>query len=206
MNQRDPVYKVYEYEPVVDLGLSVKWAGCNLGSGSPEETGDYYAWGEVGGTKKRLYNWETYRWCKDAYDTQTKYNTKYEFGVVDYKIQLEKSDDAAFMQLGGKWRIPTVQEWFELFEKCIWRLATMNGVIGYMVTSRINNNSIFLPFSGFRYKDSIGDVGKFGFYWSSSLDPHDPDRAWSADLSADNYIMFAIMRYRGYSVRPVMDY
>ena len=203
MNQRDTDYHVYEYEPVVDLGLSVKWASCNLGADSPEKNGNYYAWGEVG-TKKE-YNWQTYRWCKDAYDTQTKYNTKYEFGVIDYKIQLEKCDDAAYMQLGGKWRIPTVQEWFELYEKCIWNRATMNGIKGYMVTSRINNNSIFLPFSGFRYNDAIGDVGKFGFYWSSSLDPHDPDRAWSADLSADNHIMFAIMRYRGYSVRPVMD-
>ncbi len=191
-------------EQEIDLGLSVKWASCNLGATSPEEAGDYYAWGEV--ITKQQYDWETYRWCKGDYDKQIKYNTKPDFGFVDYKVSLENTDDAAFMHYGEKWRMPTLQEWYELFEKCIWREAILNNVIGYVVTSRNNGNKIFLPYSGFRYKRALGDVGKFGFYWSSSLDPSSPENAWSADLGNGSHIMFAIMRYRGYSIRPVIDY
>ena len=187
---------------IIDMGLSVKWSSYNLGASSPEEYGDYYAWGEI--KSKRQYSWQTYRWCKDSYDTQTRYNTKYDFGQVDYKILLEKEDDAAFMQFGEKWRIPSLYEWYELFEKCSWQVIVLHNVKGYLVVSRLNGNRLFLP--GMRFNDELGDIGKFGFYWSSSLEPNNPDQAWSADLSEKGKHMFSIMRYRGYSIRPVFDY
>lgn len=80
----------------------------------------------------------------------------------------------------------------------------MNDSKGFLVTSRINNNSIFLPFAGMRYSDQIGDIGEFGFYWSSSLDPGNPDHEWNSDLGESGHYMFGIQRYRGYNVRPVM--
>lgn len=189
---------------ITDMGLSVKWASSNLGATSPEQSGDYYAWGEV--NTKTQYNWHSYKWSGDEYFTQTKYNTKYDFGKVDYKTVLEKTDDVAYYRLGGKWRIPNLQEWYELFEKCIWQPAIFKSVNGLLVTSKINDNQLFLPFSSMRFNDKLGDPGKFGFYWSSSLEPNNPDQAWSADISKKGKHMIAIMRYRGYSIRPVLDY
>ncbi|MBQ5370375.1 MAG: T9SS C-terminal target domain-containing protein, partial [Bacteroidaceae bacterium] len=116
----------------VDLGLSVKWATCNVGADSPEDYGDYFAWGET--SPKSTYDWSTYKWCKGAYDNLTKYNTNSGFGTVDNKNQLDLSDDAARANWGGSWRMPTDEEFIELGEKCSWKRTTQNGVKGYKVT------------------------------------------------------------------------
>ena len=83
----------------VDLGLSVKWATCNVGASKPEDYGDYFAWGET--TTKSTYNWSTYKYCKGAYNNLTKYNTSSGYGSVDNKTTLELSDDAARANWGG---------------------------------------------------------------------------------------------------------
>ena len=93
-----------QYE-AVDLGLSVKWASCNVGATTPEDCGDYYAWGEI--EEKENYDWSTYKWCNGSYDTQTKYCTNSSYGTVDNKTTLDLEDDVAHVKWGGSWRMPT---------------------------------------------------------------------------------------------------
>ena len=140
----------------IDLGLSVLWATCNLGTSgfvsSPEEYGAYYAWGETG--TKSNYSWETYKWCNGSSTTLTKYNTYSNYGIVDNKTELDPADDVAHVKLGGKWRMPTEEEWTELRTKCVWK-ETYNfngsGIFGEVVTAP-NGNSIFLPTTALRLR------------------------------------------------------
>ena len=151
----------------VDLGLSVKWATCNIGAKNPEEYGDYFAWGEV--LPKETYNWSTYKWCNGSGNKITMYNIDSDHGIVDNKTMLEITEDAATMNWGGSWRMPTYVEWNELCEQCTWTKTTRNGVVGHKVTSKINENSIFLPATGSISESSISGVGGVGYYWTSSL-------------------------------------
>ena len=179
----------------VDLGLSVKWATCNVGASKPEEYGYYFAWGET--DPKTTYTWSTYKYCKGMYATLTKYCTSRSYGSLDNKNQLELSDDAARTNWGGDWRMPTYEEQEELRKKCIWEWTTQNGVNGYLVKSKLNDNSIFLPAAGYRYAKSLREKGKLCFFWSSSLfyDNH----AWylTSKSMSNEY------RYYGFCVRPV---
>ena len=182
----------------VDLGLSVKWATCNVGAESPEEYGDYFAWGET--TSKSTYNWNTYKWCNGSGTTLTKYNNSSSYGTIDNKTTLELSDDAARANWGGEWRMPTDTEVTELRKQCTWTWTTQNGVYGYKVTSKSNGNSIFLPAAGLRIDGSLYDAGSGGYYWSSTgcLSSAYCLRFLSSDVVSD---VFA--RYFGHSVRPV---
>ena len=188
----------------VDLGLSVKWATCNVGASSPEEYGDYFAWGET--EPKSTYNWSTYKWCRGSYDTQTKYCTNSSYGTVDNKTTLDLSDDAARANWGGSWRMPTKAEQDELREQCTWTWTAQNGVYGYKVTSKksgYTNKSIFLPAAGFRYDSSLHYAGSYGDYWSSSLDTSDPGRAYELGVYSDYVDWSYNGRFYGQSVRPV---
>ena len=185
----------------VDLGLSVKWATCNVGANKPEEYGDYFAWGET--QPKTTYSWSTYKWCNGSYDTQTKYCTNSSYGTVDNKTVLDLSDDAARANWGGSWRMPTKAEQDELREQCTWVWTTQNGVNGYKVTSKKNGNSIFLPAAGYRYDSSLYSAGSYGYYWSSSLDAGDPDYAYYLYFSSDHVAWGSSYRYIGFTVRPV---
>ena len=190
--------KVYEY---VDLGLSVKWATCNVGASKPEEYGDYFAWGET--TTKSTYNWSTYKYCNGSYNTLTKYNNSSSYGSVDNKTTLELADDAARANWGGSWRMPTDAEMIELHSNCTWTLTTQNGVNGYKVTSKKNGNSIFLPAAGYRGDSSLSHAGSYGFYWSSSLHTGCPYSACYLYFDSDHVDRYGNNRYYGYSVRPV---
>ena len=159
----------------VDLGLSVKWATCNVGATSPEGYGDYFAWGEI--APKDEYSWATYKYCKGSETSLIKYNTSSDYGTVDNKTTLEFTDDAARVNWGGKWRMPTKAEQDELRNNCTWTWTTQSGVNGYKVTSNTNGNSIFLPATGYRNGTYVGNVGSTGMYWSSSLDSSEPSRA-----------------------------
>ena len=188
----------------VDLGLSVKWATCNVGATKPEEYGDYFAWGET--QPKSTYDWSTYKWCRGSYDTQTKYCTNSSYGTVDNKTTLELSDDAARANWGGSWRMPTDAELTELREQCTWTWTTQNGVYGYKVTSKksgYTNKSIFLPAAGYRNDSSIYGAGSYGDYWSSSLDADYPNYAWRVYFDSDRVGRYDSDRGYGFSVRPV---
>ena len=194
----DDPYNGHEY---VDLGLSVKWATCNVGADSPEDYGNYYAWGET--EPKESYDWETYKWCNGSYDTQTKYCTESNYGTVDNKTVLELEDDAAHVNWGGDWRMPTLEELKELRNNCTWKWTTQNGVDGYKVTSNINGNSIFLPAAGYRDDSSLRNVGSYGYYWSSSLNSSYSYGAYCLIFSSDYVGWSSNDRCNGQSVRAV---
>lgn len=193
-----PFENGHEY---VDLGLSVKWATMNVGASKAEDYGSYFAWGET--TTKTTYNWSTYKYCNGSYDSLTKYNTNSSYGTVDNKTQLELSDDAAHVNWGGAWRMPTDAEMTELRENCTWTWTTQNGVNGYKVTSKTNGNSIFLPAAGYRDYSDLSNAGSYGDYWSSSLFTDGPYDAWNVYFYSSNVYGGYVNRYYGFSVRPV---
>ena len=205
----------------IDLGLSVKWASFNLGARKPEEAGRYYAWGETEPYYSSLdpltweegkesgYDWPSYKWCMGSYTTMTKYCNKasggYD-GYVDNKTVLDPEDDAAFVKLGDKWRMPTAAEFRELFEKCTFYRISQNGVIGWSVTGP-NGNRVFLPTeAGYRYQESSREVGFTGYYWSSTFfSGGDAFHGYSVLLyrSEDRWMFYGHNRCSGLSIRPV---
>ena len=180
----------------VDLGLSVKWATCNLGAESPYMYGYHYAWGET--EPKSSFTIDNYKW----FDVPSKKYTKYTFDT-DYKTVLDTEDDAASKLWGGDWRIPTIDEIGELLNNCSWEFVQERGVYGYKVTSKVpgyTDKSIFLPAAG--YNDGI-NTDYVGYYWSSQLS--DPESVayylffnYVGTLGYGNYY-----RYQGRSIRPV---
>jgi hypothetical protein len=187
----------------VDLGLSVKWAVCNVGATMPDEYGDYFAWGEVKPTE--LYDWTIYKYCKGTSITMTKYcnNSNYgNNGFTDNKIVLDFEDDVAHVNWGGAWRMPTKVEQEELRNNCTWIWTTQNGVNGYKVTGP-NGNSIFLPAAGYKNGFPLLFVGSFGFYWTRSLNISNPESACFVYIYSDGIVWDYYVRCRGLSVRPV---
>ncbi len=185
----------------VDLGLSVKWATCNVGANVPEEYGDYFAWGEV--KPKSVYDWSTYKYCNGSANTLTKYNSYSSYGRVDNKSTLEAQDDAATANWGGAWRMPTKAEQYELRTKCKWVWTTLNGVNGYRVVGP-NGNSIFLPAAGYMSGGMLYDVGLRGDYWSSSLNTGRPSYAYYVYFNSASVDWYSYGDCGdGHSVRPV---
>lgn len=190
---------------VVDLGLSVYWATCNVGAAKPEDYGDYYAWGET--EPKENYSWSTYKFGTSSSGPFSKYNTFSSYGSIDYKTVLEPEDDVAHVKFGGKWRMPTDAEWDELMTKCTWTWTTNyngTGVMGRIVTAT-NGNSIFLPVAGYRGGTDLNDAGSYGCYWSSSLYADRPVGAWSVNFYSNKVIRCLGTRYYGLPVRPVSE-
>ncbi|MBQ9362110.1 MAG: hypothetical protein IJT97_01685 [Bacteroidaceae bacterium] len=185
----------------VDLGLSVKWATMNIGASSPEDYGDYFAWGET--KPKDTYNWSTYTLCKGSSTTMTEYCTSSSYGTVDNKTVLDLEDDAARANWGGTWRMPTKAEQDELRTNCTWTWTTQNGKNGYKVTSKTNGNSIFLPAAGSRYGSSLYDAGSYGGYWSSSLLTSTSSSAYYLGFNSSDVDWYYSTRYDGRSVRAV---
>ena len=203
VTQEAGYYEEIDGHYYVDLGLpsGLLWATMNVGASSPEDYGDYFAWGET--TTKGYYDWSTYKWGSSS--SLTKYNTKSRYGTVDNKTVLELSDDAASVNWGGSWRMPTKDEWTELknSDNCTWTWTTQGGHNGYKVTSKSNGNSIFLPAAGCR-DSKLSYAGDYGYYWSSSLYAGLPYRAWGVNFRsglADDW--YDGDRYYGVSVRPV---
>ena len=195
-----------EKEPVgddwVDLGLpsGLLWATRNVGATSPEDYGDYFAWGET--TPKSVYSGITYIYSRD-YDQLTKYcnNSDYGYnGFTDNLTILQPGDDAATANYGG--RTPTKEEWEELINNTTVTWTTQNGVNGRLFTGT-NGNSLFLPAAGFREYFSLDDAGSYGYYWSSSLHTDDPDGAWDFGFDSGYQGMNGSLRYCGLSVRAV---
>lgn len=202
----------------VDLGLpsGTKWASRNLSTtglvSSPEEYGDYFAWGEV--TPKSSYNWSTYDLATSGeyggFGSLLKYNTNSSLGPVDNLTTLAPNDDAACAILGLPWRMPSLDEAKELISNCDFVNTTLNGVDGYLVTSRINGNSIFLPTAQFwETTFATGDSG-CGRYWLSSLYTGytaDSKYAYRLSIRPPSFSPYRdwdwYERYAGLSIRPV---
>ena len=189
----------------VDLGLpsGTLWATCNVGATTPEGYGDYFAWGET--QPKTTYNWSTYKYCNGDYDRLTKYCDNDDYGYfdfMDYLTTLEPGDDAATVNWGSGWCMPTFIQWLELYQNtaCTW--TTQNGVNGRLFTAS-NGRSLFLPAAGFRRGGDLDGVGSDGNYWSSSLCPHNPPGAWYFGFSSDDYGVTNGNRSNGRSVRAV---
>ena len=190
---------------LIDMGLSVKWASCNLDASVPEDAGKYYAWGETN-PDKTDFSWETYQFGNNA-GSMTKYFD------VDELHYLDWTDDVVHARLGGHWRMPTIEEWQELKDNCTWINSTRNGVRGYRIVSNINGNCIFLPISGFIDGTQLKD-GMRPRYWASSFtnalkgyDGYDAGKArclnescyyWRLDLMGSD-------RYLGMTIRGIYD-
>ena len=173
---------------VVDLGLSVYWCSCNVGAESPEEFGDYFAWGET--KPKSKYTKETYSY----YDSNT---AQY----IDIGANIEGTEyDAATVNLGSDWRMPTYTEINELKTNCNWEWSQINGKNGYVVTGP-NGNSIFLPAAG--YNTSGGGLNQNGWlgYWSSSA--NNIINAWTMIKQNEGLNIVSQPKEYGFSIRPV---
>lgn len=145
----------------VDLGLSVKWATCNVGAEKPEDMGGYYAWGET--EEKAEYKEANYKYVDDKDADGDFYDDLDNWTDIGANIS-GTAYDVARAKWGGKWRMPTVEEAEELLGKCEWKWTTVNGTDGYTVTGP-NGNSIFLPAAGYCYDDDIRDRNSSGNYW-----------------------------------------
>lgn len=187
----------------VDLGLpsGTLWATCNIGANSPEEYGDYFAWGDT--EPKDTYNWSTYKWCKGSPTKLTKYCTSsvngYN-GFVDGKTKLDLEDDAAYTRWGALWRTPSYEQQTELRTQCAWTWTKCNGVNGYLVTG-LNGNTLFLPSAGYRSEGALECAGDYGRYWSCSLDS--PLHAYVLGFDSGCLDWFAPYRFSGLTVRAV---
>ena len=178
----------------VNLGLpsGTLWATCNVGASSPEESGTLFAWGETEpiGEPNWLNLWGNYKWCNGSPDTMTKYCTDSEYGTVDNLTELEPEDDAAWVNWGPMWRMPSEEQLTELEENCTWKMATKNGVPGRLVTGP-NGNYIFLP--------TAED------YWSRNLNPSISFYALGRNFEPEDAIWWHMSspRNNGHHVRAV---
>ncbi len=206
----------------VDLGLTsgLKWAKCNLGATNEAESGEYFAWGEV--ATKTVIDWNTYLWMQEG-QSDWKHITKYTFEdgekegiwyegdnfIGDGKKGLKEcgnADDAAYAALGGKFRLPTGDEWAELVSSCTWTWkTTADGYArnGYLVTGP-NNRTIFLPTAGFRFGTAGPQSVTAGYYWSSTLSKYS-ETARYVFFNSEKIIVEGNMRELGFSLRPVSD-
>ena len=227
----------------VDFGLpsGTKWATANVGASKPQDYGNYYAWGEV--TTRETYNLSNYKYGTtdseyfdyyEYYDCLTKYCNKSDYGkygFTDSKTTLDLSDDAAYVNWGGKWRMPTKAQQDELFGECYWVWTDSyndSNVKGYIVYKAKNSSDkgvkitedrtpsssyslsdahIFLPAAGYRKLSGLNAAGSIGNYWSSSLGTDNPLTAWDIDFgSGDVYHLGGgniYDRWMGFSVRAV---
>ena len=201
----------------VDLGLSVKWATCNLGADSPGNTGGRYAWGEV--STKQDYTWQNYRFNSGGegyWDVKlSKYNSDSKLGPADMLEELKPEDDAAHVNWGGKWRIPTAQEFLELANNCTFVWAELNGCVGSLIISNkpgYTDRYIFLPATRTR-TDGVGTAD--ANYWSSTTNLTDrrgsenpgPCSSYTFYMCDNSYFEIRIwlqnQRSFGLPIRPV---
>lgn len=199
----DNTEEIPEY---VDLGLpsGTLWATCNLGAETPEGYGDYFAWGES--TAKSVFDWSIYDYCNGTYNTLTKYCNMSQYGnngFTDTLTVLEGSDDAATVNLGPNWRIPTKEEFDELIANCTRQWSSINYVDG-MYFIGPNGNKIFMPAFGVLYDEGeYTPIFGIGYYWSSSLNQENPSIAECLCFNGETCIVGGTSRACGMTIRPV---
>lgn len=195
---------------IVDLGLpsGTKWANMNVGAEKANDYGLFYAWGEtVGhnadGSDYHVFDWASYKWCKGSRNSQTKYCTNGGYGTVDNKAVLELTDDAAFVNWGSEWRMPSNEEMHELVDNTTSEWTTIEGVGGYKLTSLITGNSIFFPAAGCRVSESHYEDGTDCYYWTASIDTNSPYASRYLRFYVGRVFIASMFRYYGMNVRPV---
>ena len=216
----------------VDMGLSVKWAACNVGASAPWETGDYYAWGET--EVKGNYSWSTYEWGTGT-DHITKYCTQEANGNVDGLTRLKGCDDAARINMGGAWRMPTEAELLELLYGCYWEWTADydgHGIAGFIVykakddadkgkkkypeghfldkgvtlaaTYTLADTHLFLPAAGMA-SDKIYNVNEAMVYWTASVRETDNQYAVALSFNSSDLNKLGWARDYGFNVRAVLQ-
>ena len=195
----DTAGETSEAAEAVDLGVSVRWATCNVGATNkkPSAFGNYYAWGES--EPKSTYTLDNYIFVDPT-----------DLSSISYiGNELPENYDVACKRWGGKWRMPTDDEWNELRLECTWEWTTVDGVNGYKVYGKgdYSDNYIFLPAAGFKATFSTYENEK-GYYWSSSLFSNQDKiyyniDAWYLSFSIGDRMVSYIDRFNGYTVRPV---
>lgn len=165
-------------EYAVDLGLSVKWASVNVGASAEKDLGHYYGWGEVSDKADDVYyDWDSYEVFKGVGTDDASRDAALS-AIYDDKLILKDKYDVAHAKWGGSWRMPTIEEFEELMEKCTWVMEpsdydswTAENPGGWRVTSKINGNSIFIPAAGQRTNMSLDkDKGLQAYYWTANRD------------------------------------
>ena len=189
----------------VDLGLhsGTLWAKCNIGANSPEEYGDYFAWGET--NPKETYTWGNYKWCNGDLFSMTKYCRESENGYegfTDGKGELDPEDDAAHANWGSTWRMPTIEQEQELVNECTWEWTTVNGVSGRLFTGP-NGNTMFLPAAGVRFGTTLNGAETVARYLSRSLHDEFSFHAFHLYFDSGSIHKGYDYRYNGCTVRPV---
>ena len=155
----------------VDMGLpsGTRWAKCNIGANEESEYGDLIAWGEL--DPKAEYSWASYLYCNGAQDELTKYNNSKVYGLVDNVLKLDAEDDAASVNWGPYWTMPTAAQFEELlsdsYTTSTW--TTVNGVSGRLFTSKANGNTVFFPATGYEDGGTVTHRGVRGHYWSREV-------------------------------------
>lgn len=170
----------------IDLGLSVKWATCNVGANSPSDYGSYFAWGET--STKSMYT--------------EKNSITYEKGLGD--IAGNSDYDVAKTNWGDNWRLPTKAELEELNSKCTWKWTNQGGHNGYKVIGP-NGNNIFLPAAGNRDGTSLYHAEEYGYCWGSTPDESDTQGAYSLIFYSDGHGIYWNYRYNGFTARLVSE-
>lgn len=191
-----------ENHDYVNLGLpsGTLWATMNVGACSPEDYGDYFAWGET--TSKQVYEFETYKWYNNTYYTYTKYCISSSYGTVDNKTELDPEDDAATLNWGPSWRMPTQEQIQELINNCSRQWKSLNGVGGIVVTGP-NGNTLFLPAAGYRLNGSVYNAGTYGYVWSRTLSASKTYNACSLIFNPGELYLEDFVRIAGFTVRAV---
>ena len=196
----------------IDLGLpsGTLWATSNVGAESPEDVGDYFAWGETEpkDVPTEYYNFTNYLYCKGTGLTLTKYCSQSSYGYngfTDELTELLPGDDAATINWGSDCQMPSKEQFQELIQYSTITLTTQNGVSGRKVTSNINGKSIFFPFTGYFFENGISDKDKQAYYWSRSLYTSEPaySQALTFYTNINNISCSRQIRAFGCCVRPV---
>ena len=196
----EPVTPPDDHE-YVDLGLpsGTLWATMNIGANAPEEFGDYFAWGET--EPKDDYSWTTYKWCEGTSESMTKYCCVDFSGTVDGKSELDPEDDAAYVNWGEDWRMPTYEQVMELLNNCTWTMTTVNGVSGRLVTGP-NGNTMFMPIPGFRIHEELKDPS-WAYYWTREIYQYNSDSAYNLIFHSQAVFRGTSNRFVGNPVRAV---
>lgn len=199
----DPELDDSLYTHAVDLGLSVLWADMNVGADDSNPYGDFYRWGETDTINTTSYNPQDYKYCEGK---AGEYEWKYTY--LGPSISGNPDYDAATANWGKRWRMPTKKEIKEMIDNCDITPDLQNGISGYKVVSRINDNSIFLPAAGCKYGNEIyGDLANIASYWSGTSDDTQNELrefCYVLQLSG-SAVLHRDYRYYGRLIRPVRD-